>query len=305
MRSMRLVVGLLVVALFTVVGLPILWYQEIIELPPVAVRSLGRVAGTMSVGGTMTVQLPVAFHRQEHSLSCEVATLKMALGALGEDVSESELISFLPFDTTPKANGVWGNPHRGFVGDIDGTMFGNGYGVYWEPIAELGLRWRRTEVLTGSSAAEVAQHLAAGRPVIVWGYFGRGRPGSWLTVEGTRIQAINGEHTRVVTGFSGPVDAPTSFALIDPITGPAVWSTGKFMENWGSLGYSGVAVYGQPRWVRAVGFGRVWEISRDGTTRHWVRSWADFVASGGYREAIVAVDEQELLEYKRGSDVIL
>jgi len=284
-------------------GLSWLWWQGLIEVPAAIVQNAGRVAGVMSVRGTATVALPIDFHRQEHSLSCEVATLKMALSNFGDDVSEAELIANLPFDTTPKGGGVWGDPHIGFVGDIDGQMFGDGYGVYWEPIARLGLRYRRTEVLEGASAAQVAGHIAAGRPVITWGYFGRGRTGSWLTPTGRQINAIDGEHTRVVIGFSGSVGDPTSFKVIDPITGPATWSKDKFMNNWSGFGWSGVVIYAQPRWVRAAGDGKVWEISKDGKTRHWVKTWSAFVNSGGYKEAIRVIDKQELGRYKQGSDI--
>jgi uncharacterized protein YvpB len=286
-----------------VVIAPWLWRQEVIELPPAAVKGIGRVAGLMSGQSADTVQLPAVWHRQEHSLSCEVAALKMALGVFGIDVAEAELIAALPFDSTPKGLGVWGDPQQGFVGDLDGKMFDDGYGVYWQPIARLGLRWRRTEVIADASAAEVAKHLAAGRPVIMWGYFGRGRGGSWQTPGGRTIQAVDGEHTRTVIGFSGPVGSPTAFTLLDPLVGSLSWPTEKFMENWSRLGRAGVVVYPHPRWVRAAGTGRVWEISRDGTTRHWVRRWEDFVASGGYKEAIVVVDEADLAQYTQGSDV--
>lgn len=274
-----------------------------IDLPPLAVRSMGRVAGLVSVGSAATAELPVTWHRQEHSLSCEIAALKMALSGVGVAVEESELLAALPFDSTPKKGGVWGDPHQGFVGDIDGEMFADGYGVHWEPIARLGLRWRRTEVIEEASAAEVAEHIAAGRPVIMWGYFGRGRVGTWRTPAGRTIRAVDGEHTRVVVGFSGPITAPTSFILFDPLFGSLTWPVEKFMANWSRLGYAGVVVYPQPRWVRADGTGQVWEISPDGTARRWVRDWDDFLASGGYKEAIMVIDEEELARYTRGPDV--
>lgn len=301
-KIIKIILGT-VVGLAVVSAIPWLWYQQFIELPPVAVRTIGRVAGVMNIQGTTTVRLPIKFHRQEHSLSCEIATLKMALSQYGDDITEDELIGYLPFDTTPKANGVWGDPNVGFVGDIDGKMFGNGYGVYWDPIARVGLRYRRTEVIEGASASDLAGHLAQGRPIIIWGYFGRGRTGSWVTPSGKTIQAINGEHTRVVTGFNGPLDAPTSFSLIDPITGQLTWSIDKFMTNWASFNNSGVVVYPKPRWVRAAGQGRVWEISPDGQTRHQVPNWQTFVSSGGYKEAIVVIDKQDLSDYKIGPDI--
>ena len=80
-------------------------------------------------------KLAVPFHRQEHNLSCEAATLVMALKFHGVSVSEQALIDAIGFDETKKANGVWGNPHVAFVGDIDGHQPSTGYGVYWQPIA--------------------------------------------------------------------------------------------------------------------------------------------------------------------------
>ncbi len=81
----------------------------------------------------------VAFHRQEHALSCEIASLKMALSYYGVDVSETQLISELPVDTPgPRQPGnIWGDPEKGFVGNIDGTMPNSGYGVYEKPIASV------------------------------------------------------------------------------------------------------------------------------------------------------------------------
>src|SRR5262245_9197550 len=61
-------------------------------------------------GHSVTALLEVKWHRQEHSLSCEIAALKMALSAQGIEVPESELIGRLRFDVTPRANGVWGDP---------------------------------------------------------------------------------------------------------------------------------------------------------------------------------------------------
>lgn len=280
-----------------------LWQQTIIDMPPVVVHEFGQFASAIRVKGIMDVQLPTAVHRQEHSLSCEIATLKMALQTVGVNVSESELIALLPFDQTPKGRGIWGDPNQGFVGNIDGKMLVDGYGVYWDPIAKLGLRYRRTEIIRGSSPPDVAQHIANGRPVIVWGNYGRPKMYSWKTVDGSPITAVNGEHTRIVTGFNGSIDNPTSFSLIDPIYGPLTWSTTKFMANWGLLGNHAVVVYPYPRWVRAVGDGKVWEISADGQKRHWIKSWEAFVKRGGFREAILEISNDDLSQYERGTDI--
>lgn len=298
-----LIVALVLLDIVLVTIMVWLWNERVIDLPPVAVRTIGRVAGVMSTGKATTVQLPISFHRQEHALSCEVATLKMALSNFGVHVPESELMHYLPFDSTPKGSGIWGDPNKGFVGNIDGKMLIDGYGVYWDPVARLGLRWKRTEVLRNARAVDIASHISQGHPVIIWGNYGRPTPYSWMTASGSVVNAVDGEHTRIVTGFSGPVDAPSSFSLIDPIFGPMTWSTEKLVQNWSTLGRHAVVVYPHPQWVRARGTGRVWEISKDGTTRQWVRTWNTFVNRGGYKEAIVVIDKAKLEQYDRGQDI--
>ncbi len=129
------------------------------------------------------VKLPVPYFRQEHSLSCEIACLKMALNYQGVDVGERELIKLLPFDATQKRGEIWGDPDTGFVGDIDGEMGVNGYGVYWDPIAQVGRNWRKTEVLEAGSVRDLTANLMEKRPIIVWGTSSEG--GSQKSRSGT------------------------------------------------------------------------------------------------------------------------
>lgn len=284
-----------------VISIGALWNMGWIDFPAVVVHEVGHI-GAGRVAGTMDVQLSTKFHRQEHSLSCEVATLKMALQTVGLNVPESELIAGLPFDKTPKGGGVWGNPNKGFVGNIDGKMLRDGYGVYWDPIAKLGLRYKRTEVLRKAKVSDIAEHVAAGRPVIVWGNYGRATKYSWLDSKGVNIPAVNGEHTRIVTGFSGPVSKPTSFSLIDPLYGYMEWSAKQLENNWNTLGRNGVVVYPHPKWVREQGSAIVWEISKDGI-RHRIPSWGTLILRGGAGEYIVEVTASELNRYDVGADI--
>ncbi|HEY9731616.1 MAG TPA: C39 family peptidase [Drouetiella sp.] len=192
------------------------------------------------------VKLPVPYAHQEHSLSCEVACLKMALNYQGAHVSEHDLIKLLPFDATgQKDEGrTWGDPNTGFVGDIDGQMGVTGYGVYWEPIAAVGRHWRKTEILEGGTEKDIAANLAANRPVIVWGYSGEsGKPIEWKTPLGKKVSAVRGEHARVVTGFAGDPQNPEVFLISDPYFGELLWSKDELEKNWHSLGDHGVVVY--------------------------------------------------------------
>ena len=193
------------------------------------------------------VILPVAFDPQDHALSCEVATLKMALAYRGVVVDESELIMRVGVDRTPKhiANGsaVWGNPDRAFVGNIDGRMFVDGYGVYEEPIARAGEAHRPTHAFRGWSSTQLAAQIASGNPVIIWGFLGSGEMHGWRTPDGITVPAVSYEHTFLVYGFKGRVDAPEGFYVIDPIYGPEFMTTVDVERRWGSLGNRGVIVY--------------------------------------------------------------
>lgn len=193
------------------------------------------------------VKLPVPYFHQEHSLSCEIACLKMALNYQGAKVSEQDLIKRLPFDATPKGTETWGDPNKGFVGDIDGTMGANGYGVYWEPIAEVGRHWRKTEILEDGSAQDIAANILAKRPVIIWGYAGAGnaRIVEWRTALGKKVAAVSSEHARVVTGFAGGPQHPEVFFISDPYLGEVIWTREELEKNWHALGNHGVIVYAE------------------------------------------------------------
>lgn len=192
-----------------------------------------------------SVLLAVPYHRQEHALSCEIAALKMALNYYGVKVSESELIRELPFDTKlPRSQkNIWGDPDKGFIGDIDGTMPNTGYGVYEKPIAELAQKYRNAKILTPASLEGILNEVSKKRPVIVWGTLASGKNISWKTAEGKSISAIFGEHTRVVIGFTGTPKFPKKIILHDPVYGTLTMSKNKFLENWRLLGNKAVVVY--------------------------------------------------------------
>lgn len=187
-------------------------------------------------------RLNVAFHRQEHNLSCEVATLVMALSYRGVNVSEATLIEAIGVDPTPKGGGVWGNPHIAFVGDIDGRQPSTGYGVYWQPIAQAAQAYRTASWFTGWNLSHLTAEIKKGNPVIVWGTAGSGSRIDWQTSEGGNVVAVNGEHTRLVIGFIGSADNPTKIITLDPLSGEKYFTKDSFLWNWGLLNNSGVVV---------------------------------------------------------------
>jgi uncharacterized protein YvpB len=215
--------------------------------PSILVYEIGKLKAFLAkpgkVAGLYMIKLNIPFHRQEKTLSCEIASLKMVLNYAGVEVSESELISKLRFDPNPRTRKQWGDPYTGFVGDIDGKMGITGYGVYWDPISEVANNYLRSEAISNLTAEDIAGHILENRPVVLWGYFGRGKKITWQTPEGKEIVAINGEHARVVTGFVGEKNQPLGFYLMDPIYGELYWKTEELLKNSAPFNNSGVVVY--------------------------------------------------------------
>lgn len=187
-------------------------------------------------------RLAVPFHRQDHKLSCEIATLVMALRFRGVDIGEQPIIDAIGFDPTPKKNGVWGDPDVAFVGDIDGQQPGTGYGVYAGPIATVGSAYRPSRVMTDATLLGVLNEVKAGNPVIVWGNASTGQRVDWKTPAGKTVRAIVGEHTRVVVGFVGSVSNPTTIVTLDPLYGERRFSRAAFLADWALLGNMAVVV---------------------------------------------------------------
>lgn len=247
------------------------------------------------------VSVPVVFHRQEHSLSCEVAALKMALGAQGVEVAEQELISKLPFDPTLRTNGVWGDPNIGFVGKIDGQMMVDGYGVHWDPIAKLGQKYAATEVMRAGSVSQLAKHIKNGNPVIIWMHYGNGQTHTWNTIKGKKITGIHGEHTIVAYGFDGPAHAPTRLYTMDPVIGKESWTPSELTGKWNALGRMGVVVRPRYQFVRLPNDTQIWHINSAQKIRYAIETWKEFIALRTSGQSIKTVDNRTLSTYTRRS----
>lgn len=187
-------------------------------------------------------KLNMAFHRQEHTLSCEAAALFTALKYRKVNVSESAIINAVGFDPTPKSNGIWGNPNVAFVGDIDGHQPSTGYGVYWDPIAKAAKAYRPARAFSGWTVQQLTAEIKKGNPVIVWGTAGTGKRIDWKTPQGGNVVAVSGEHARVAIGFIGPAENPSKIITMDPLYGEKYFTRASFEWNWGLLGNSGVVI---------------------------------------------------------------
>jgi len=190
------------------------------------------------------VRLNVSYHRQQHALSCEVASLLMALNYKGVKVTENELIAQLPVsDPAPRQRGnIWGDPNLGFVGNINGMMPNTGYGVYDQPIYDLATKYRTAKIMTNATVNDLIAELGNGNAVVVWGVIGGGKDISWKTTDGQTINAKMDEHARTLIGFTGASNDPQLMILLDPIYGEIRLPVADFLKNWQRLDQRAVAV---------------------------------------------------------------
>jgi uncharacterized protein YvpB len=170
------------------------------------------------------VRLKVPWYHQQHRLSCEAATLRMAHNYFkpGSIDYDKSVLKVVGVDKRPKKGNRWGNPNKVFVGNVNGKMMSTGYGVHYAPIARAATKYspcRPALKLVNPSRATISKYVAMGFPVIVWGAH-RGATGiykkKWTAWDGDPITAWSVEHVWVVVGFHGKAGKPTSFIVHNP-----------------------------------------------------------------------------------------
>ncbi len=184
------------------------------------------------------------FFWQKYKLSCEAASLKMALASKKVYVSEDEIMERIGIDKSPRRYNVWGDPYKIYVGDVDGKICSTGFGVFWEPVAEAASYWRESEAFSDWTLNNLIKEISFGNPVVVWGAMPTGTltDCSWVTKEGRYVKAFKETHVRTVVGFVGSMENPSKIILNDPYSGVLYWEKDFFLENWSVFDNSGVVI---------------------------------------------------------------
>lgn len=186
--------------------------------------------------------LDITIDLQDHPLSCEAASLKMALAHEGIDVGENALLALIGSDTRPAvvdATGRlmrWGNPNVSFVGDPDGSLTNfTGYGVYAGPIAKAAsaaggkvLAWGTNlppDQGHGVAPSAVYQALLDGHPVIAWisATYRDVQLGTYTAFDGARVWYTLMAHAVTLIGVR-----PDAVLINDPWFGQGWHSKAEF-----------------------------------------------------------------------------
>ena len=174
---------------------------------------------------------------------CEVTSLSMLFQYNGIQLDKLELADRIVKDPAPvvkNANGVvvsWGNPQKGFVGDIRGYRMG--FGVYHKPILKLveDIKPGRGVNLTGKPFDELLLQVEQGRPVLVWTTTSL-KPladSSWITWKSAEgpVRTTWNEHVVLLVGYDADY-----FYVNDPMDGAKSKKVARdpFIKTWEQMG---------------------------------------------------------------------
>jgi uncharacterized protein YvpB len=186
--------------------------------------------------------IPVPVIAQIMNLDCETGALQMALATSGHNYSQATLFALQRSDlraAVMKDDGRvshWGNPYRGFVGDVNGLQRNwTGYGVYWPVILEIARSHGRPGATGGAglTAKAIYQAIDGGHPVEVWveTSFIDSWTDSWTSWDGATILYSPHEHAVTLSGVS-----PDSVRVNDPLHGMQYWISKRLFEgSWRKL----------------------------------------------------------------------
>lgn len=184
----------------------------------------------------------------EYYNGCEITSLAMLIDYAKLPYTRENLITMLPIDETPLIEGEsgdieqWGDPNRGFVGDIMGNDMG--YGVYNKPIEELLHQIDAEGVLnlSGGEFGAIEKQIAQGHPVMVWTTSNFEPSESWVewhSGEGSLIEATFDEHAVLMVGYD------QDYVYVNnPLNGEKAEKVSKqsFIESWEQLGKQAITI---------------------------------------------------------------
>ncbi|PID31025.1 hypothetical protein CSA80_00185 [Candidatus Saccharibacteria bacterium] len=192
-------------------------------------------------------KLNVPYYRQVHALSCEAASLRMALAYYGVATNDDAILQRIGYAPQPRdtATNTWQDPNIEFVGDVDGKLGVTGWGVYAGPVAKAARSYGRSaDVVYSPSVQQVAAAIYSGKPVVAWGVMGwRAVDDSWNTATSGVVHAAKNQHVRLVYGVEGSASNPVGFYLHDPISGSKYISAAALQASMNGGGRQILTVY--------------------------------------------------------------
>jgi uncharacterized protein YvpB len=177
----------------------------------------------LSASGSQILNVP--WYHQAYELSCESASLRMALAYEGIATTDDAILDIVGADARPAAwvNGAlhWGDPYVSFVGNVSGSELAlTGYGMYYPTVVKAATQLGGHVLAQGEgiTPTQVYEAVLAGHPVVTWVTYQWviQRRQDYTAFDGRVIPyAGPGEHAVTVVG----VDA-TRVLINNPWSGP-------------------------------------------------------------------------------------
>jgi uncharacterized protein YvpB len=184
---------------------------------------------------------------QIYNLSCEAASLQMALKYRGLDYTQDELMVKIGYAEPFKKRWqdgkmIWGDPDLGIVGNEKGYLFttssglagGNGWGVNNGPVAKAAEAIRPGSFEKDKADInDLKRALANDQPVIFWHARNDARKEviSYFTPEGKEIKLFQ-NHVNILTGYQTKPNGTTVYYFNDPIYGKYSLSEKDMLFIW-------------------------------------------------------------------------
>ena len=195
-------------------------------------------------GDTPLKEVPVFLQNPELPVGCEATAGAMLLAAYGYDVDKIVFACALPKSSFEQDQGnlYAAHPDQAFIGD----PFSSGYGAFAPVVAQTmqalidsaGGKHRAKDI-TGSSEAEILQHIDRGIPVCIWGTMELRpvayRRGWYLQQNGHHTDDYfnwpGNEHCMVLTAYDS-----TSVTVNDPMFGQTTYDRQTFFQRYNDMG---------------------------------------------------------------------
>jgi uncharacterized protein YvpB len=198
----------------------------------------------------------VPFTRQIYSLSCEAASLQMALAYYGIGASQDTILGVIGVDRTPPyydGSGTlhWGDPYQGFVGDPNGyenagSGAASGYGTYYSTIARAATTLGGHVAQAGEGIPPSVIYAAAHnrQPVVAWVAFAyQPHPMHYMIAFDGRTVMYGApwEHAVTISGW-----APGYLLINNPHSHPEWVDAGTFEAAYGMFDNMAVVLTSAP-----------------------------------------------------------
>jgi uncharacterized protein YvpB len=164
-----------------------------------------------SAAGSRVLNVP--WYHQAFELSCESASLRMALAYEGIATSDQAILDIVGADPSRATfvNGAlrWGDPYASFVGNVNGSEIAlTGYGMYYPTVVKAATQLGGHLLAKGEGITpdQVYEAVLAGHPVVTWVTY------QWVNLRRQDYVAFDGR----VIPYAGPGEHAVTIVGVDP-----------------------------------------------------------------------------------------